>query len=96
PEALEAGINQLKAGAFADALARLKVAQAEAPEDPMVWAALASAHLGLLEGEQAAAAYRRALSTASEAAQPALHFGLGEALRVQGEDAEARKAFAAA
>lgn len=96
PQALQAGINQLKAGAFADALVRLKVAQAEAPDDAMVWAAVGSAHLGQLQGEQAAAAYRRALSNASEAAQPALHFGLGEALRVQGEDDAARKSYAAA
>lgn len=93
PEAFEAGLNQLKAGDFEGALVRLKVAQTEAPEDSMVWAAVAGAHLGLRDGPNAEAAYRRALTGAVPEAQAALHLGLGEALRVQGEDEAANQEY---
>lgn len=96
PEAFEAGLTRLRAGDYPAALARLKVARAEAPEDAVVLAALAGAHLGLLQGKEAADTYRVAMRSAAPGAMAALHFGLAEALRLQGDDAGARAQFSRA
>ncbi len=93
PEAFAAGLNELKNGNYADALVRLSVAQREAPNDSMVWAAIAGAHLGQSNGDLAQRAYQRALTTASDPAKPALYLGLGESLRILGEDQSASEAF---
>jgi tetratricopeptide (TPR) repeat protein len=85
PEAFRAGIEALKQNDFAGALPRLTAAAKEAPEDGFVLAALASAHLGLAQARDAEVAYRRALAVATPDAKAGIYFGLGEALRLQGE-----------
>lgn len=93
PEAFEAGLKQLKSGNYADALVRLNVARSEAPKDSMVLAAIAGAHLGQSEGDLAQRAYEQALASASDPAKPALYLGLGESLRIQGNDESASEAY---
>lgn len=93
PEAFRAGLTQLQGGDYAAALPRLQTALRQMPEDSLILAAVAGAHLGLDQAEQAEAAYVAAIRTASNDALPGLYLGLGEAQRMQGKDAEARVAY---
>ncbi len=85
PKSFDAGIGHLQTGDYQTALERLNSAVNQAPNDALVLAALASAHLGLKNGPAAAAGYRRALGLADSAAQPGIYLGLGEAHRLQGD-----------
>lgn len=93
PEAFHAGLIELQNHAFESALTRLRVALADAPDDPLVLAALGSAHLGLRDGVQAEQAYQKALAKARADALPGIYLGLGEALRLQHEDGRALEMF---
>ena len=88
-EAFFAGLSLLRAGDYAAAKEALLRTADRRPEDPFVLSALAGAHLGLREGEEAEALYYRALRTAPPGAWGALYFGLGEAVRLQGRREEA-------
>lgn len=96
PSAFETGLTGLKQGDFRGALGPLSTAAHDAPDDALVLAALGSAHLGLRQGKESEVAYRRALKTASKGALAGIYLGLGEALRLQGEDREAREAYRSA
>jgi hypothetical protein len=93
PESFTGGIESLKQGDYAGALPKLAAAAKEAPEDALVLAALAGAHLGLEHGPEAEATYRRALAGASADAVPAIYFGIGESLRFQGENKKALETY---
>lgn len=93
PEAFEAGLNHLQSGDYASALVRLETAQREMPEDGLILAAIAGAHLGLRQAEQAEAVYLRAINVSATDALPGLYLGLGEARRIQGKRADARVAY---
>jgi tetratricopeptide (TPR) repeat protein len=86
PKSFESGLAKLKTGDFKGALAELEKAEAKAPSDPLILAALASAQLGSLESDRAVASYRRALVSASPEMTPAIRFGLAEALRAQKDE----------
>lgn len=90
PAAFRAGLADLERGEWARAMPSLAAASKEAPGDAMILAAVAAAHLGAERAPEAEAAYRAALAVAAPAAVPALHLGLAEALRLQGETDGAR------
>ena len=93
PDEFRAGLTHLQNGDYAAALPRLEDADREMPNDPLILAALASAHLGLAHGEQAEAMYQRALSSAGDDAKPGLYLGLGEAHRLLGNNERALDAY---
>jgi tetratricopeptide (TPR) repeat protein len=93
PESFRAGLTDLQNGDYAAALPRLETADRERPNDPLILAALAGAHLGLEHGSQAEAMYQRALSSAADDAQPGLYLGLGEAQRLLGKTALALESY---
>lgn len=86
PESFRAGLADLKSGDFEAALPRLVTADREMPNDPLILAAIASAHLGLENGKEAETMYQQAISLASEDAMPGLYLGLGEARRLLGKN----------
>ena len=86
PPSFDLGLKKLRASDFDGALTHLRTAADEAPSDAIVLAALASAQLGAGDPAAAGEAYRQALGSASPAAQAPIHFGLGEAFRIQEED----------
>jgi len=95
PAAFGMGIASLNRRDFPAALSQLKNAVAASPNDPLVIAALASAHLGMGDGASAAEAYRRASTNAPPTALPGIRLGLAESLRTQGDDGEAAVIFRA-
>lgn len=94
--AFGAGLAALQRGEYENAEARLRVALADHPEDPIVLAAYGSAMLGALDGPAAEASYRKALVNAPDAAVPGLYLGLGEAQRLQGKSSEAQRSYESA
>ncbi|MEO1337476.1 MAG: tetratricopeptide repeat protein, partial [Myxococcota bacterium] len=93
PPTFREGLKHLRAGDFARALRPLARAAEASPNDPIVLSALGSAHLGVSNAKAALITYRRALALEPDAAMvSALHFGIGEAQRMAGDDASARVA----
>lgn len=79
------GLAHLQRGDYAAAKKDLLGAEALHPTDAFVLSALAGAHLGLNETEQAERVYRRAFAEAGPTMWGAIYFGLGEAARVKGQ-----------
>ena len=93
PPSFELGLAALQRADFESALDELEKAHKQAFDDPLVLAALGSAHLGLADGVEAASAYRRALDAASSAQKPPIYFGLAESFRIEGRLDDAQKAY---
>ncbi|MCK6551180.1 tetratricopeptide repeat protein [Myxococcota bacterium] len=94
--ALDRALASLKRHDFAAARKDAELASKDAPDDAIVLSALAAAQLGDGRAADAEVTYRRAITAAKPEALPALYFGLGEALRAQGEKAAAKDAYAKA
>lgn len=93
--ALSAGLALMKVSRFEEALVELRKAEAEAPQDPWVQAALGSAYLGLDEAETAAVHYTRALVGAPAGAHAGIRLGLAESARKQGDSGRAQAEYRA-
>jgi tetratricopeptide (TPR) repeat protein len=93
PYGFEVGVAALKRGDFEGAVGPLEAAARAKADDTLILAALAGAHLGLRELEQAESEYKQALAHASPDAAPPIRLGLAESYRLRGQDEEANEAY---